>query len=134
MIQTIEARRAELIQLGVLTTKTTPELGALTHLDVEQIVAGYSAMLIEALEGQSRDTFNFYTETVIAGAVAKGDTVQAIIKSITTFNIFAASHLALNLRPELHNEVIPFLARLGAEFTVAVLQTALSASGMPLPE
>ncbi len=134
VIETIQSRRSDLIQLGVLTTQTTPELGALTQSDVEQIVAGYSAILIEALEGQSRETFEFYTETVIAGAVAKGDTVQAIMKSITTFNILVMSYLAQHLPPKLHTEIIPFLARLGAEFAVAVMQTALSASGIELPK
>jgi hypothetical protein len=133
LIRTVESARSDLIELGVLTAKSTPELGRLNRSDIEQIVAGYCAMLVESLAERGRDTYHFYTDTVISGAIARGESVQAIMKSVTTFNILVISYLGQRVRAELYPEANAYLARWGAECCVDMLDMALRASNVAVP-
>nr|QVV57682.1 hypothetical protein [Myxococcales bacterium] len=107
--------------------------GALTDNDLDQMVTGYIAMLREAAEGRSRETFHFYIETIFPGMVASGLKISSLIYSTVVYCDYVFAEVCVHLRPELREEVIPWLANFFAEYTVEVVSNSLTAKGTEFP-
>lgn len=124
--EVIEKRYEALIDIGARVAQGTPELRDLPRSDVAQIVSGFVKVLAEAMEDRGNETFLFYTETVITGARAKGDSPASIVYATVMFTTSLAAELVQHVSPENRVELIVWLGKFTADYVVAVMNSALS--------
>jgi hypothetical protein len=124
----LESRRSALVDLASLAVCRTPGLKPYSRADMEQIIAGLLAAIFEALEEGSRETLNFFVETVIPGLIQNGETVSTIVHGTLVFISCVTMDVSQSLQPEHRDEVIPWLANFWGEYVSALVVSGIQAS------
>jgi hypothetical protein len=112
------------IELGVRIVAMTGQSMSLTPHDVKQIVVGFHQMLAEAIAGQENTVFKFFTETVITGIRAQGQSVETIVRTSVIFMTSVVADLVQSAPPQYRDELSSWLARFSADYITAVMLTA----------
>jgi len=123
----LQSRRTELVDLATLAVSRTPGLKAYTRVDMEQIISGLLAAIVEALEESSREQLTFFVETVIPGLIQNGESLSTIVHGTLVFITCVTADVSLSLQPEHRDEVIPWLANFWGEYASALVASGFRA-------
>jgi hypothetical protein len=113
------------IALGQRIVAMSGELTDLTPDDVKQMAVGFQQVLTEAVLGQEKTIFKFFTETVISGVRAQGQSPETIIRISVVFITSVVADLMRSVAPEHRDELIPWLATFTGDYISAAMVTAL---------
>lgn len=111
LLNAIEQRRAELIQtLGF--THSNPEPGARVyeHADIEQMVNGFLALLVEALEERPPEVRTFFLQTAMPALRDSGTTLHTMMRGSVQALMIMSITLTQHVSPEVRDEARGWLS------------------------
>jgi hypothetical protein len=84
--------------------------GAFSDAELGQMVDGFVAVIAEGLEGKSRETREFFMETVIPGLIASGSPAPTIIHTVMGWTVRLIADLQAGYEGPDRAEVVDWLA------------------------
>ena len=97
-----------------------------THADLEQMVAGFVAILSEAALGSGSDTFTFFVDTVVPGMIASGDPLPTVMHGGMMFSNLLIGEVGRHIADDHYEETSRWLAAFIAHYHISVMQKGLS--------
>jgi hypothetical protein len=113
------------MEIARRTTAMSSDFKEFTKDDIKQIVVGFHQVLEEAIQEQGNATFKFFTETVITGIRAQGQSPESIVRTSVVFVTSAVADIVQAAAPEHRDELIPWFGKFAGDYIAAVLVTAI---------
>ncbi len=91
-----------MVDLAQRAASVTPEMGAgrYSREELEQLIRGFEALLLEELFQRGRETRELFMETAIPGLVGDGQRVASLTHASTTFSLLVAVEVLDEIGPE----------------------------------
>lgn len=133
----VRERRDALVQRSMATTIAVPVpegqaeptvMPSVSQRDVEQMIDAFIALLVEALETDSREVRTFFLGTVIPGLVSAGAPASSLLGGAVEFAILTSVDVAAELPKEERKPAQLWFARFFNAYLTEMVQVAEEAS------
>ena len=105
--------REQLLALADRVSATTQRY---SDEELHQLLNGFEAMVVEALEGRGTQTRDLFVETAIPAVLAAGESPSGLVHNTVGFAILLTTHLLDSLPPEHRTEAGDWLAHFFADY------------------
>jgi hypothetical protein len=122
----IEARRPALIECARIAREATPGMTEYTPADLEQMVAGFVALVSEAALGTGSETFDFFMDTVVPGMLAAGDSLPTMMHGGTAYSNLFIAEVSRHIAAEHYDEISRWMGIFIARYIVGIMNKGLS--------
>jgi hypothetical protein len=127
LVELLESRRPRLVELGLRAANSIPGGKQYTHHDIEQMVAGFITIMVEAIEERGKETWSYFMEGLIPGMIASGDTVPNLLYGNELFLVCLIAEISQTVAVEHREEVTLWMAKFCAEYIADVSRNATNA-------